>query len=197
MSQHYLSRLVMPLDEALCAGLRDCYAWHKFIWESLPDRQDAKRDFLFRIDVKDRNVTALVLSAIPPRSESKFVTKFVPETFLDYNSYRFEIRVNPTIAHSCADGRKRRIGIYNEIKLHEWFNRKFNAIGCELKTIEIDHPRDEFFTKNGKRGKHVSVNAEGILTVHDANIFKDKFYNGIGHAKAFGFGMLMLQPINI
>lgn len=192
MSDLFLSRMVVSLDVAWQSGLRTCYDWHKFIWEALPERADAKRDFLFRVDVKDRKVMVLLLSAVPPREDSRFETKPVAETFLSHLAYRFQLRANPTFRRS-AD--KRRIAIYRQEELDKWFRRKLEVIGCEVISIIVDHPHDEIFTKDGKRGKHVSVDAEGIVKVKDANAFSAGFRTGIGSAKGFGFGMLMLQPI--
>lgn len=195
MSDLYLSRLIVPLDVALQDGLRTCYDWHKFIWESLPERAAATRDFLFRVDVKERNVTVLLLSAIPPREDSRFETKEVADTFLAHPAYRFNLRANPTFRRSSD---KRRIAIYRQDELDKWFRRKFEAIGCEVTgLLSIEHPHDEIFSKDGKRGKHVSVDAEGIIKVNDAAAFADGFRKGIGSAKGFGFGLVMLQPVQI
>ena len=192
MSELYLSRLIVPLETALQSNRRTCYDWHKFIWDVLPERVDAKRDFLFRVDVKERQVIVMLLSAIPPRAESKFETKRIAASFLGHDAYRFELRANPTFRR-ISD--KRRIPIYNPVDLDQWFRRKLADIGCEVLSIDIDHPHDEIFTKDGKRGKHVSANARGVLKVKDAARFAEGFQNGIGHAKGFGFGLLMLQPV--
>ena len=193
MEPLYLSRLVMPLDVALQQGRRTCYDWHKFIWESIPAQEDSKRDFLFRVDSKDRQVVVLLLSSVPPRVESAFVTKQVADSFLSHAAYRFDLRANPTFRRSSD---KRRIAIYNEAKLYDWFHRKLLSIGCEVVDVQVDHPHDEVFCKDGKRGKHVSVDARGILKVKDVAAFADGFKHGVGSAKGFGFGLLMLQPIS-
>jgi CRISPR-associated protein Cas6/Cse3/CasE subtype I-E len=77
------------------------------------------------------------------------------------------------------------------------------AVRCDLTRsreraawVTIGAPIDEHFTRNGKRGKHVSVDFQGILNVTNQDRFKKAFCKGIGSAKAFGFGLLMLQPIS-
>lgn len=195
MNELYLSRMIMPLELALQNGCRSCYDWHKFIWESLPERSEATRDFLFRVDVADRKVTVMLLSAVPPRVESRFETKKVADTFLSHPAYRFKVRANPTFRRNSD---KRRIAIYREDELDKWFRRKLDAIGCAIVgQLSIDHPHDEIFTKDGKRGKHVSVDAEGIIKVKDAAAFAEGFRKGVGSAKGFGFGLIMLQPVQI
>ncbi|RMF67773.1 MAG: type I-E CRISPR-associated protein Cas6/Cse3/CasE [Calditrichaeota bacterium] len=52
------------------------------------------------------------------------------------------------------------------------------------------------FTKDHRRGTHVAVDFRGHLRVTDREAFRNAFTKGIGPAKAFGFGLLMLQPVN-
>ncbi|NLG15041.1 MAG: type I-E CRISPR-associated protein Cas6/Cse3/CasE, partial [Lentisphaerae bacterium] len=42
-----------------------------------------------------------------------------------------------------------------------------------------------------------SVDASGILEVVERDSFTKGFSQGIGSAKGFGFGLLMLQPIQL
>jgi CRISPR system Cascade subunit CasE len=44
-------------------------------------------------------------------------------------------------------------------------------------------------------GKHVAVDFRGVLRVQDREKFKRTFAAGIGSAKGFGFGLLMLEPV--
>lgn len=34
----------------------------------------------------------------------------------------------------------------------------------------------------------------GTLTIQSPTVFRDRFFDGIGPEKAFGFGLLVLQP---
>jgi len=47
----------------------------------------------------------------------------------------------------------------------------------------------------GKSGTHTATEFTGTLTVTRPNIFQEAAKNGIGSAKAFGFGMLCLVPL--
>jgi len=53
----------------------------------------------------------------------------------------------------------------------------------------------EYFEKNGQQGLHSAVEFQGELTVTDPAKFHDTFTRGIGSAKAFGFGLLVIAPI--
>jgi CRISPR system Cascade subunit CasE len=54
----------------------------------------------------------------------------------------------------------------------------------------------EYFEKKGIRGFHGAVDYHGILTVTDPERFYETFTRGIGSAKAFGFGLLTIVPLN-
>ena len=192
----YLSQIVLPYESALQKGLRSSYDWHRWIWNSFPDDPDRKRDFLFRVDVQDRQVRILLLSANTPAAIENWTwrTKRVSDEFLDQRAYRFQVRINPTFRRSADH---RRIALYKESDIHEWLKRKMSAIGAGLLSAEVDQPRDELFVKDGKRGKHVCVDVRGIISVHDQSLFLQGFLAGIGSAKGFGYGLLMLQPVQL
>lgn len=193
----YLSQVVVPIAAALKAGLADGYAWHQAIWKAFPDRPDDARDFLFRVDRKDGGFRVLLLSEEKPRPETCFAwqTKEVSSSFLAHSAYHFQVRANPTMRRS-AD--KRRLAIYDESRLREWLTRKAEASGFTVdpETLTVGAPLDETFSKDGKFGKHVAVDFEGVLQVTDRDRFIQTFNTGIGSAKGFGYGLLMLQPLH-
>ena len=193
----FLSQATVPYATALRARLADGYAWHGTIWESFPGRPDAERDFLFRVDRRTGGFRLLLLSTVKPTATETLVwrTKEVASSFLDHAAYRFRVKANPTMRRS-AD--KRRLALYDETRLREWLIRKAAAGGFELDaaTLEVGTPLDETFVKGGRRGKHVSVDFAGVLRVIDRACFIQTFHSGIGAAKGFGYGLLMLQPIH-
>ena len=52
----------------------------------------------------------------------------------------------------------------------------------------------EYFEKQGLRGLHSAVEFQGVLNVTDPAKFHETFARGIGPAKAFGFGLLVIAP---
>ncbi|MFA6929355.1 MAG: type I-E CRISPR-associated protein Cas6/Cse3/CasE [Lentisphaeria bacterium] len=192
----FLSKMMMPYELALKNNLRDSYHWHQWIWKSFPDKPDAKRDFLFRLDIRNGIVQILLLSEQEPQPTNEWVwkTKSVSDGFLQHNVYRFQVKANPTFRRN-AD--RRRIPLYQEDVLLAWFQRKLEAIGCRPRALEVGQPQKEEFQKDGKRGYHNSVDANGIMEVADRNAFTTGFSQGIGPAKGFGFGLIMLQSIDL
>jgi CRISPR system Cascade subunit CasE len=193
----YLSQALIPYASALDAKLTDGYAWHAAIWQAFPGRPDDARDFLFRTDRRPDGFRVLLLSEHQPAPTAAFVwqTKEISPTFLAYAGYRFQLKVNPTMRRS-ADGK--RLAIYDETKLRIWLARKAEAAGFTIdpESLEVGAPTEEMFNKDGRRGKHVAVDFAGVLNVTDRVRLTQCFNTGIGSAKGFGYGLLMLQPIH-
>lgn len=194
----FLSQSEIPWAWALKQGFGNPYRLHQWIWGSLPDDPGAKRDFLFRSDVKDGIVRILLLAARMPVSKEgvSWKTTEVSETFLGRGSYRFQLRANPTFRRS-AD--RKRLAIFDEMKIREWFVRKFADAGCEVQGLETTAPKRLQFRKGTRTpaGTVCSVDASGVLIVRDEAVFRTAFDIGIGPAKGFGFGLLLLQPVQI
>lgn len=192
-----LTRITLGKSQATALRLSDSYAWHQKLWEAFPDRDGESRDFLFRIyDAgKDFRVFLLSESAPVPPPWGHWESKPISGSFLQHPAYRFQLRANPTMRRSSDH---RRLGIYAEDRLREWIVRKAGQNGFDIAadSLVVGAPVDEFFRKKGSRGKHVAVDFSGALTVFDRTAFVHAFNNGIGTAKAFGFGMLMLQPVH-
>jgi CRISPR system Cascade subunit CasE len=193
----YLSQARISYAVALDAKLTDGYAWHCAIWKAFPERPDDARDFLFRMDRREDGFRALLLSEHAPVPTAVFAwqTKEVSPSFLGHDTYRFQLKANPTLRRS-AD--KRRLAIYDEVKLRAWLTRKAESAGLavDADALEVGVPVNEMFDKNGHRVKHVAVDFAGVLRVTDRNRFTHSFRSGIGSAKGFGYGLLMLQPIH-
>ncbi len=192
---NYLTRITLGKSQAARLRISDAYAWHRKLWESFPGHDDEKNHFLFRVDDVKRDLAVLMLSRTKPviPEWGHWETKKIAESFLRHTKYRFQIKANPTMRRSRD---RRRLGLYREDMLLEWINRKAaqNGFDIEKNELVIGAPMDEFFVKNSRRGKHVAVDFKGALSVVDRDLFIDAFSNGIGSAKAFGFGMLMLRP---
>jgi CRISPR system Cascade subunit CasE len=191
----FLTQIVVNKTQAATHRLSDAYAWHNALWKCFPEKENEKRHFLFRLDELPRDMKVLMLSSDKPEILywGNWQTKSIPPSFLSHPVYRFQIKANPTMLR-LKD--RRRIGIYNEERLCEWLVRKGsqNGFSIEQDSLQINGPMDETFTRKGKIGKHTWADFKGILNVTDNDAFNRGFYNGIGSAKSFGYGMLMLEP---
>lgn len=182
-------------------GPRDAYGWHEAVWEMFPGRHAHNRrdvGFLFRVDELRSHFQVHVLSELRPALPAwgAWRTKEVATTFLDHARYRFKLKANPTVRRK-EDGR--RLGLFKEELLMAWMLRKAaeNGFAVDDGTLRIGAALDERFwhKKLGKLGKHTSVDFEGVLRVTEREAFRQAFGRGLGSAKGFGFGLLMLVPM--
>ena len=196
--KRFLSQTEVPWAWALKQGLGDPYKLHQWIWDSLPDDPGAKRDFLFRSDVAHGFLRILLLSERTPvgSSDATWKTTEVSTTFLSHGTYRFQIRANPAFRRASDH---RRLAITDEAALRDWFARKFGAAGCEVGDLELSAPRKFQFRKGGgtRPGTLCAVDASGTLVVKNEAAFRTAFDAGIGPAKGFGFGILLLQSVQL
>jgi CRISPR system Cascade subunit CasE len=221
----FLSRAFVDYELAFKRGLRDAYRWHQAVWEAFPGRDRAQRDFLTRVDIQDRGFQVLILSAVAPVKPDwcpteQWETKPIPDRFWNHKRYAFQLRANPTkkIADPakpkaiCPDGRinrnrnARRVPLLKREALVAWLQRKADAGGFRFNpdTLSTHPARKEFFWKprNGERaqarpGVVQGVEFHGVLEVIDRGRFLQTFRSGVGSAKAFGFGLLLLAPLGL
>lgn len=193
----YLTRIEIGKKEAFAKSLVDPYSWHQALWKAFPGQDDEKRSFLFRTDEKETDLQIYLLSElrISQQNWGNWQTKKISQNFLEYIRYRFQLRANPTKRLGIGNDKGKRVGIYKEDKLREWFLRKSEQSGFKSHKFAVSKPMTDYFNKKGRKNKLNRVDFQGILEVTDKDKFKTAFYSGIGSAKSLGYGMLILQPI--
>jgi CRISPR system Cascade subunit CasE len=205
----HLTHVTLDFATAARLRLRDCYDWHQAVWKAFPGRDRERREFLTRLDQRREGFRLLIISPMeptrpewcPPGAES-WKTKPIPETYFTRRRYVFQLCANPTkkIA-SKADGtvtkNGRRVPLGKREELVEWIKRKGDQGGFAVDeaTLRTFSRGREYFRKNGQDGMHSAVEFEGALTVTDPAKFHETFTRGIGSAKAFGFGLLVIAPV--
>lgn len=154
-----------------------------------------------------------------------FALKEISSSFLSHRYYAFDLRANPTkcIDQRDSDGKKilrqngrrtkgKRIPIVKVDELRAWLLRKAQA-RCYDEKMKVDipggfriveeHPLEispmveNHFRRKEDRAYHGGVEFRGILEVTDREKFIETYQSGIGSAKGFGFGLLLLAPITL
>jgi len=114
--------------------------------------------------------------------------------------------------------RSKRVPLVKPDDLHQWLIKK-GKVRCrdqdtgldvpggfqimEKRPLEISPMQESYFRKKDKKnGKkhtayHGGVQFRGVLEVTDREAFKQTWQSGIGSAKGFGFGLLLLAPTNL
>jgi CRISPR system Cascade subunit CasE len=206
----YLTQILVSYEDAVrILKIRDTYDWHQRVWQAFAGRERKSRDFLIRVDRKEEAYRVLILSQSLPQKPGWcptdcFGTRTIPHDYFQHVSYRFSLLANPTkkLRVDNPDGTRkkngRRVPITKREELMIWIERKaqiggFSIDQSTLKTI----PRGrEFFHKPCAHGAHMAVEFQGQLTVTDLTLFRASVASGIGSAKAFGFGMIVLVPVS-
>lgn len=154
-----------------------------------------------------------------------FAFKEIAASFLSHRYYAFDLRANPvkTIVQRGPNGEtllrpngKRRQGkrvpLVKPEELRAWLIHKGN-VRCrdkdtgldvpggfrivENKPVEISPMVESHFRKKGQAGYHGGVQFRGTLEVTDREKFTETYHSGVGSAKGFGFGLLLLAPIDM
>jgi CRISPR system Cascade subunit CasE len=128
--------------------------------------------------------------------------KSIPESYFTRRQYAFQLCANPTkkVTKISADGQPTKNGKRVPLRVREevvsWISRKGEQGGFAVneETLRTFSRGREYFEKRGKRGLHSAVEFQGVLNVTDPVKFHETFTQGIGPAKAFGFGLLVIAP---
>ncbi len=154
-----------------------------------------------------------------------FALKEIASSFLSHRYYAFDLRANPvkTIVQRGPNGETllrpngkrqcgKRVPLVKPEELQAWLVQKGKvrcrnqATGLEVpggfriveeKPLEISPMIESHFRKKGQSGYHGGVQFRGTLEVIDRDRFIETYHSGIGSAKGFGFGMLLLAPIKL
>lgn len=206
----HLTQILVSYEDAVrLLRIRDTYDWHQRVWQAFGGQDGQPRDFLVRVDRKEEAYRVLILScAVPAKPDwcptDCFGTKKIPDKFFEHRRYRFSLLANPTkkVRSNKAGERTkngRRVPVTKREELIGWLQRKAEAGGFAINADSLRTiPRGrEFFHKDGiSHGTHSAVEFQGELTVTDPAQLRATVAAGIGSAKAFGFGLLVLAPIS-
>jgi CRISPR system Cascade subunit CasE len=203
----YLTQITLDFSTAARLRLRDCYDWHQAVWKAFPGRDGERREFLTRLDQRREGFRLLIVSPVEPIRPDwcppdAWQTKPIPEPYFMRRRYAFQLCANPTKkVASKLDGtltkNGRRVPLGKREELVAWIKRKGEQGGFTVDeaTLRTFSRGREYFEKKGQPGLHSAVDFQGLLTVTVPAKFHETFTRGIGSAKAFGFGLLVIAPI--
>jgi len=218
----YLSRLLLnPRSRGVRRDLADCQAMHRTVLSAFPDQPDgvqarAGLGVLYRVetDPHARQTLVLVQSHGEPdwrQLETGYLLLANGEmdnpackaVSIQYAviaagvHLRFRLQANPTRkidTKSGADGLKRngrRVDLHREDEQLTWLARKGEQHGFGVLSVRTRTERSVGL-RSGGRLTFGGVVFDGLLVVRDADSFKAALADGIGSAKAFGFGLLSI-----
>ena len=203
----------------------DTYSIHKMIWSLFENSTSRKRDFIYRIERQRGLPQVFIVSDQKPEGKDDFwqiqTKPYEPKLRVDQR-LSFILRANPIRTKTDEEGRHHRHDVIMEgkNKLNKngvprknwplrvnlvqkegfsWLAARAEKHGFSIKETEVrvDGYQQHRFHKS-KQAKPVSISSlefSGVLTVTNPEVFLETLYHGIGPAKGFGFGMIMVKRI--
>lgn len=193
------------------------YRIHQALWNLFEPDPDAQRDFLYRQEGQADELAFLVLSHRKPGTNEGLwqvqIKPFAPKLQTGQH-LAFSIRINPVVKRRDEAGRQQRHDLVMDIRKNEpasaatqaervqlaarhWLAARQAQHGFELAddTVIAEAYRQwRFAGKSGNRIQFSSIDCSGRLVVTDAGLFESALMKGIGPAKAFGCGLLLIRP---
>lgn len=207
---NFISQMTLDKAKAAEQKLFGLYAWHDLSWKLFPEKKkDDLRDFLTRLDAREREFRFTVLSEGKTRKpewcpEECWKEREIPEGFYKKERYIFQLLANPTktLSRRNPKGNKKKNGSHFAItkpdELRKWIFSKAEQCGFHVldePVLEISPPVFNNLYKKDDEGLLIGVEFKGGLEVVDKTKFMEAVQKGIGRARGFGFGMLVLKPI--
>ncbi|MFH1096635.1 MAG: type I-E CRISPR-associated protein Cas6/Cse3/CasE [Candidatus Desantisbacteria bacterium] len=190
----------LRLNRADCKALeiKDAYSLHRVVYSLFPQQDDQPRDFLYADKGGDWNCRQILIlserrTEIPEFGEIE--SKKIPESFLQWDNYGFEVIVNPTQRNGLS---KKTTPIKGRENLRNWFIQKASAWGFDVEqdSLQVSNIGVVSFDRDKSiKQTHGTATFIGKLKVIHREAFLNNFKHGIGRAKGFGFGLLQIVPI--
>ncbi len=194
------------------------YKEHQVLWKLFNDNPDAKRDFIYRYEPQQNTPAYYIVSERKPVDNDylwDIQSKAYEPVLVSGLQFAFMLRVNPVVTkngqrHDVVMHEKRRIDYKNMDKNkrpttqelvekagREWLLKRSETGGFSFddSSVRIDGYQPN--TSGRKRGKkeirYNTMDFRGILTVTDAEKFSNTLMQGLGKAKAFGCGFMLIR----
>lgn len=205
----YLSRLTLdPQSRRTHSELTYPYEMHRSLMKAFSFSEGKNNGrVLYQVDLKKHkeNPVVYVVSEEEPQwyklretieyiIDVKIRKDYPPKLEINQNLY-FRLRANPTV---CRNSKRK--GLFREEEQLNWLSHKAKVSG--FKIIDVRRIDERNTTSKIHRQNNVThqVNIclalfEGIIQVVDLVKFSNSLKVGIGPAKAFGCGLLLIKKI--
>jgi len=221
----YFSRVTLNANHANTQQLAkdfcaNHYKEHQHLWQLFAKDPDAKRDFIFR---NEQGKCYYVVSQREPQNSKDYwqvETKHYSPTIKAGQTLAFSLRVNPIVARKGNNGKSFRHDVVMDAKqqmnfkamavndrppltsiVHkaglEWLTSRAEKHGFKFdqNTVHIDAYEPHTAYKKNSTIKYSTMDFNGLLTVEDTARFSDALITGIGPAKGFGCGLMLVKRV--
>lgn len=215
---HYFSRMTLTpegIGRQVIERSRGAYSIHKQVWSLFPNSGDKERDYIYSV-LDDGRTIYCVSATVPVCEDGSWVVETKPyePIIMEGQVLRFRLCANPTVANSNT-GKHQRHDVVMDMKrkirgsgeyvpmddiihssVSKWFSRKGELNGFEPLEQELmvhSYVRNESYKAGVQKIVFSSVVLEGLIRVTNVEMFRSALFNGIGAAKGFGCGMMMVK----
>lgn len=196
----------------LCHG---AYAEHQWLWRFFPSAEGTPRDYLYRRADQGQTLRFYVVSQRPPVPFTEAWTvrtkPYSPQLDVGHE-LEFELKANPVVTRQL-DGKHKRHDVVMDAKCRAqaegaqsvsshalmqsacsaWLKSQGTKHGFSIE--EEDLLVEGYVQHSAKQGRlrFSSVELRGRLTVTQPDAFHSMLVRGLGHAKAFGCGLMLVR----
>lgn len=215
----------VDVKQLTCLTCADGYREHQQLWRLFDEDRDAERVFLFRREqVQGWPRFFMVSDRKPEKTDGiwNIEPKEYEPKLHSGQQLAFSIRVNPVVTHTTDDGKKHRHDVVMNLKKQtgyqelpsnkrppliqlveqagiEWLDKRAGKHGFSFDpgAVRVDaYTQNRVFKKRSKHPiRYSTLDFTGLLTVTELDTFMTALYNGIGSAKAFGCGLLLIRRL--
>jgi len=220
LQQHHLDAQQLAIE--VC---HDSYRSHQILWRLFGTPEQKNREFLFRQQEDAGWPTYFVVSLRPPGDPGilwQVQSKDYAPVIQRGQSLAFSLRTNPVVTRKNQAGKPARHDVVMDLKKRsgykdkpagerpslgwlaqkagiEWLQRRSDANGF---AIDPEQVRVDGYRRHRSRKAHTkhpieysTLDFDGMLEITDLEKFQSALFNGIGPAKGFGCGLLLVRRV--
>lgn len=214
-----LKKQALSLQKLAHIANQDNYFYHQLIWDLFSeDSPDKKRDFLYRTELAGHWPSFYVISHTEPYDKNQLwdikVKSFQPK-LTTHQRLHFKLCANPRITRKATNGKpqyfdivqntwfqnkdKINQGLLNKNELMQataaqWLKRKATQHGFKVEAAIVENFQRLRLSNKKHSIRFSTLDFIGALTITNPELFHHALINGIGSAKGFGCGLLMVKP---
>ncbi|WP_179137742.1 type I-E CRISPR-associated protein Cas6/Cse3/CasE [Candidatus Entotheonella palauensis] len=221
----FFSKIELRREAEQCARVaqvmtQDGYRLHQALWQLFLAPPGTPRDFLYRQLETAHWPSFYVLSARQPvdtRGVWSIQSKsYVPQLAAGQR-LAFSLCANPVVTKLGPHGKPVRHDVIKNAKQlrqnraeppiplgalmaqegETWLHNRAERCGFHVEQVRVDGYRQHQFRKarSGNWVKFSTLDFDGLLTVVDPELFGHTLYTGLGPAKSFGCGLLLIRRV--
>lgn len=219
----YFSRItVNPTDpsKVMTVLKANDYALHQMLWKLFPGDPEASRDFLFRHDEDQRWPVFYLVSQREPDISGDLLqvaSKPYQPQLRSGETLSFSLRANPVHTRKTDDAnpkKRKRDDVVMHLKRQyqqadadtiptqaelaqeaggQWLARQGERHGFQIVSVRADNYHQARVGARNRNIQFSTLDFTGLLRVTEPDAFANALCNGIGPAKAFGCGLLLVR----